>query len=515
MQEILSQVFNYLWSSWRYRWLALVTAWLVAIGGWLWVWHLPEAYVATAKLYVDTSSVLRPILRGLTIQPDINERVSMMSRTLLSRPNLEKLMRMTDLDLEVNSEEEQEEMLEALAEAISLSGDSRNLSLYSIRVQHHDRDLAKRIAQALITVFIESSLRDKRADTSGAQDFLDEQIADYEERLIAAESRLARFKQANVDVLPGSGGTDYYSRLQEARSDLALAELRLNEMEGRRVELQRQLDGEDPVFLSSGTSSTPVATPLDQRIGALRAQLDLLLTRYTELHPEVRQINKMLTDLERERRALAAEAAGSGGSYGLGAGAGSVFGNMRGMLAQTEADLAEMSVRVEEYRGRVTALEEKVNFIPEIEAQLKQLDRDYQVVARQHQEMLQRRESARLSGDIEQNASDVSFRVVEPPFVPSQPSEPNKVLLNVGVLVVSLGLGAGLAVLLSLLKPVVSDTRTLESISGLPVLGAVPLSVKPEENRRQLVSTLTFSSLAAGLVAACVGVIVTSGLALV
>ncbi len=86
MQEILNQVFNYVWGAWRYRWLALGLAWVVALAGWLMVWRLPEAYVSTARIYVDTTSVLRPLLRGLAIQPNIDQRVSMMSRTLLESP---------------------------------------------------------------------------------------------------------------------------------------------------------------------------------------------------------------------------------------------------------------------------------------------------------------------------------------------------------------------------------------------------------------------------------------------
>jgi hypothetical protein len=66
-------------------------------------------------------------------------------------------------------------------------------------------------------VFIESSLNEKRDDSTGAQDFLDEQIADYERRLIEAEGRLARFKQQNVDVLPSKWGADYYTRLEKVR----------------------------------------------------------------------------------------------------------------------------------------------------------------------------------------------------------------------------------------------------------------------------------------------------------
>ena len=229
MQEVLAQVFTYVWAVWRRRWLALAVAWLVAIGGWLFVWQMPEAYVAKARVYVDTNSVLRPLLRGLAIQPNIDQRINMMSRTLLSRPNLEKLMRMTDLDLQVNTEAQKNAMLKGLQEAISLQGSRDNPSLYSISVTDPDRETAKRVAQSLITVFIESSLSDQRQGSSGAQDFLTEQIAEYEERMVAAENRLALFKQENVDVLPGSGG-DYYSTLKGAREDVRQARLMLSEM---------------------------------------------------------------------------------------------------------------------------------------------------------------------------------------------------------------------------------------------------------------------------------------------
>ena len=118
MQEILAQVFSYVWGVWRHRWLALGIAWVVAIAGWIWVWQLPEAYVASARVYVDTNSLLRPLLAGLTIQPDSQDRIGLLSRTLLSRPNLEKLMRMTDLDLQVTTAKEKDKLLSDLSKSI-------------------------------------------------------------------------------------------------------------------------------------------------------------------------------------------------------------------------------------------------------------------------------------------------------------------------------------------------------------------------------------------------------------
>jgi len=504
MQEVLAQVFTYVWGVWRHRWLALAVAWLVAIGGWIWVWQLPEAYVASARVYVDTNSILRPLLRGLAIQPNIDQRISMMSRTLLSRPNLEKLMRMTDLDLQVNTEAQKNAMLSSMSEAIGLSGSRDNASLYSISVRDSDREMAKRIAQSLITVFIESSLSGKRADSSGAQDFLDDQITEYEERLVAAENRLALFKQENVDVLPGSGG-DYYSNLQGTRQQLSQARLLLSELENRRLELQRQIDGEDPVFISSGVIATTSTSPLDSRIQYMRTTLDSLSVRYTDKHPEVRQLSALIKELEAEkaseyRRVRQDASAGFSGLTNS-----PVYQGMRSMLAATEANIAELQVRVAEYDRRVTNLGDKVNNIPEIEAELKQLDRDYGVIAGQHQELLERREAARLSQDVEQNASDVTFRVIDPPFVPLEPSEPNKPLLNGVVLLLGIAAGVGVGLLVSLISPVISDARTLVGITGMPLLGAVTLNLLPEQKRREMVGLVTFASLSTGLLIVYIG----------
>ena len=464
MQEALAQVVSYCLGIWRHRWLALAVAWCLAIGGWLFVWQLPESYVATARISVDSNSVLRPLMKGLTISPDINQRIAMMSRTLLSRPNLEQLATMTDLDLQVVTDADKESLITELEDSIALEGSRRNSSLYSIRVTHQDRETARRIAQSLITIFIETSMSDKRQDSSGAQTFLAQQILESEERLIEAEARLALFKQRNVDVLPSWGG-DYYSNLQYSRGELEQAQLELREVENRRRELQRQVDGADPAALEG--SSPAADSPVGMRIESLRAQRDKLLIRYTEKHPEVVRLDAMIDSLEDEYSDMLT----SGADPSL---AGSpVYQELRSMLASTEVEAAQLRVRVDEFQRRVDDLSSMVNEIPEVEAELKQLNRDYDVISDQHQQLLKRREAARLSGDVESNSGDISFRVIDPPFVPLEPSDPNKFLLNIGVLLAAVGGGAGAALLLALVHPIVTDARMLSQVTGLPLLGTV------------------------------------------
>ncbi|WOJ98273.1 GNVR domain-containing protein [Congregibacter brevis] len=492
MQDVIAQGMSYVWGIWRHKWVALALAWLVAIAGWLYVWSVPEAYVATAKLYVDTNSVLRPLMRGLTITPDINQRVSLMSRTLLSRPNLEKLARMTDLDLMVTTKKSQEALIDRLRSTISLRGERGNSSIYNIRVKHQNRDTAQRIAQSLITVFIESSLNEKRNDSSGAQVFLEDQIADYETRLVESERRLARFKQQNVDVLPSKWGADYYTRLEAVRGSLQESKLALSEALERRDALRAQIDGNGSV---DSLTAAGIVTPADARLQQMRLRLDDLLARYTDRHPEVRQIQGLISELE-EQRQLELQAVSEGGRPGPGST--QAFSDMQTLMSGAEASVAELRVRVAEFERRETDLAAKVTLIPEIEAQLKQLDRDYEVVRNQHTELLERRESARLSENVENNAGDVSFRVVDPPYVPSKPSEPNKVLLNVAVLIVALGAGLSFALLLSLLNPIVVDARMLAATTGLPLLGVVTFNkdIALERTDRFLFAGFVFGTLA-------------------
>ncbi|MET0012459.1 MAG: XrtA system polysaccharide chain length determinant [Sedimenticola sp.] len=501
MQELISQLFEYIWGVWRRRWMALIVAWLVAVTGWIWVTQLPDKYLATARVHVDSNQVLRPLLRGLTVQPDVNQRVSLMSRTLLTRPNLEKLMRMSDLDLQVKNDEQKDALIDSLKDGISLSGDRRNTSLYSISFSHSDRQVAKTVVQSLITVFIESTLGKERKESTDAHDFLDKQIADYEQRLVEAENRLADFKRRHVGVMPGET-EGYYQRLEAAVGQLNAAKLQLREAENRQRELQRQIEGEEPVFLSSDSEDMNVVSRLDGRINELNRKLDNLLVRYTERHPEVIQITGLIEDLEAEREEeIAAIQQNQTPAFGD-LNSNPVYQQMRSMLAETKARVAEYRVRVNEYSSRVETLESKVDSIPKIEAELQQLNRDYEVISQQHGQLLKRRESARLSGQVEKNVDDVKFRVIDPPFVPLNPTEPNKLLLNALVLIGGLGAGIGISFLLSLVNPVVTNRRTLSEVTGLPVLGSVMLIQTAAQKSRGVIGVLLFSAMSAALLVA-------------
>src|SRR5581483_9029756 len=132
-------------------------------------------------------------MSGLTVQPNVDQQVAILSRTLLSRPNVEKLVRSADLDLGVKTRDDQDQLVDSLMRTIQISragGDN----LYTISYRDTQPDKAKRVVQSLVQTFVESSLGGKRKDTDAAKKFIDEQIDVYQKKLEEAENRLKEFK---------------------------------------------------------------------------------------------------------------------------------------------------------------------------------------------------------------------------------------------------------------------------------------------------------------------------------
>ncbi len=264
-------------------------------------------------------------------------------------------------------------------------------------------------------------------------------------------------------------------------------------MENRRADLQRQLQNpDDPMFMSDWSSD--LSSPLDMRIQALTAKLDDLLTKYTEMHPEVVQIRKMIAELEAEKQQALETAMAEGPMESPGLAENPVYQQMRSLLSEADASVAEFRVRVQEHEQRVKELEDKVNSIPLIEAELTQLNRDYDVIRGQHATLLQRRESARISEDVEQSAGDVVFRVIDPPFVPQTARRAQQAAAEFRrCSLIAIGGALGIGLLMSLLQPVIVDRRSLGELVGLPVLGAVTQIRSAAQQRRAFVNRLMLS----------------------
>lgn len=203
MNDLYAELINQAKAMWRFRWLSLGIAWVVAVLGWGTVIILPDEYESEARIYVDTGTLLGPLLRGLTIESNADREVAIMQRTLLSRPNLEQVVRMNDLDLTVNGQAETEALLARLADKLGVRAETNNL--FTITYSNRDPRLSQSVVQSALTIFVENNLGQSRTDMESARGFIEKQIAEYERQLRVSERKTAEFRAANAFMLSASG----------------------------------------------------------------------------------------------------------------------------------------------------------------------------------------------------------------------------------------------------------------------------------------------------------------------
>ncbi len=492
MEELVSQIVGYLRGMWRYRWWALAFAWVVGIAGGVAIYQMPDRYQSSARVFVDTQSVLRPLMSGLAIQPNVEQQVTILSRTLISRPNIEKLITMADLDMTVRTPAEREALIGSLSRGLTIGGTGRD-NLFTLSYQDESPERAQRVVQALLSLFVESGLVGKRQDTDSARRFIEEQISSYEQRLAEAENRLKDFRLRNMALL-GDGGRDYVAQIAELSRRLNEAQLELKEAQNSRDSLQRQLAGEEPVLLPQNPTTYSVTIPeIDSRIDALQKNLDAMLQRFTDQHPDVVGTRRIIAQLEEQKlaeiEALRAAAPEQFGSVH----ANPVFQQMRISLATAEAQVASLSARVGELSSRLQNLRANAELLPKLEAEQAQLNRDYEVHKRNYEQLVSRRESAIMSAEMSAQSGIADFRVIDPPTLPTTPAAPNRLLLMPLAGLAGLGAGLFLAFLLAQLRPAFLDGRTLREVTGLPVIGAVSMIPDVRLRRRGRLSAVAFA----------------------
>ncbi|WP_018863408.1 XrtA system polysaccharide chain length determinant [Thioalkalivibrio sp. ARh3] len=484
MEKIVQDFVQRARATWRRRWWILPVAWIVFLGGWAYIQSLPDTYQANAQVFVNTQSVLNPLLRGMTVRPDTEERLRMVTRTLLSRDNLETIARQSDLDVYMGGSD-LDTQVNLLRSRLSLDSERRE-NIYTVQFRHSNPEIAERVVRETVNLFMERGLGDSRLDLSVSQRFIERQIETYERQLQSKEAEIEDFKRQNARFISGDG--NFYSRLERAREQVAQTELQLREAHSRLATLQRHAEESRT---GGGTVRAQYRNPeLDRRINDLQENIDSMRHRYTDDHPDVVAARRILSELEERRSREAADYARNPSIVPI-AGGGS--DTLQAAITDTESEIAMLETRIEEFKARVARLEQDVDRAPAVESELTALTRNYDVLRDSYRQLQNRREQAIMSGAVESETDSVDFRVLEPPRRPTAPSAPDRPLMTTGILLVGLGAGTGFAFLLSQLRRTISNRRQLAEIAGRPVLGTISAVHTPLTRRRRRLELSAFA----------------------
>ncbi len=478
MAELSALITTFLKAIWKYRWHALVISWVVAIIGWIFVYRMPDKYEASARVYVDTQSILQPLLSGMTSVPNVEQQVSFMRRTLISRPNVERVMRMVDLDVRAKTPAQHEAIVDELISQITIVGTERD-DIYTIAYNNPDPKLGKDVVQSLLTLFVEGSSGSKKQDSDKAVQFIDDQIKAYEQKLLAAENALKEFKIRNIGKLPRQG-SDFTTNIIQIDDLVSAARLELAEAEQARNAIKRQIAGDEPAP-PAGVVAGGDNPEIDGRISSLTKNLDALRMQYTDEHPDIVGTTRLIAQLEARKLEEAkriTRSADPGANYSP------MLQQMNVALSVEEARVASLKARVAEYSMRAARLRSQSATAPEVEAQFAQLNRDYEVNKDNYEKLVGRREAAKLSGDLSSATDIMTFRVIDPPTVPSVPAGPNRLALSSLVFAGALLVGLATALLMSQVRPTFLSQSMLREVSGLPILGSVSMNWTDEQKKR-------------------------------
>lgn len=462
---------RYVASGWRHRWKALILAWLVCIPGWIAVSMLPNQYQANARIYADPEALLGTLLKGLAADSSPARQVEMLQRTLLSRPNLERVIARTDLDMRVRDTASRERLIETLGRDIKITLQTRQL----FRIDYTDTDprLAYDVVRTMIALFMEAATSNDRQQMQSAQAFLQHQIMSYEAQLREAEQRRAEFRARYVDILPSEllgGGT----RLEQARRKLADLRGTLTDAQTKRNLLQKQLDETPATF--AGPQS------VDGRLAAAERQLRELQLRYTDKHPAVVAQRAVIAELR---------ASGAGGTARSGASVPNpLHEQVRLRLVDANTEVASLERQVAVMEEEVQRLESLARTAPHVQAEFQNIDRDYAVLRKNYEELLARREALQIAGAARTDGDPVRLEVVDPPTVPVQPVGPKRTLFAIGVLAAGIGAGVALMLLMVALDTGFYTIHDLRAI-GLPVLGGISSAAPPP---RRILAGLAFGA---------------------
>jgi polysaccharide chain length determinant protein (PEP-CTERM system associated) len=455
-------------TAWKHKWLVLATAWFVCVAGWAAVMLVPQRFESDARAFVDVNGLLAPLLKGLVVDTTPAESEGYLRQTLLSRPNLDQVIVLANLGGANMSNIQHEELVAGLASDIKVTTEGDNL--VSISYSNRNPQVAKNVVDALLTIFAEKAANSSRAEMDKARAFLTGQIAQYEIELRTAEQRRADFRKKYANYFTDSG----VSRPETLQQQAALARQQYEDAIATRNTIAAQM-ATVPQLLSvtapptvSNSGQIVVASPETRLAQAKRNLADLRLM-YTDKHPDVIAAKSSVAELQAD---VNAEKKSGGTNEGKTQISNPAFEQLRLKLVDAQALLPTLKDRMDKAVDDYARAKSLSSDLPEVEARSQDVDRDYDVIKANYDELVKRREAANLSQAADDRADRTQFRIVDPPQIPIFPSFPNRVLLFTFATLIGLAAGVAAPLGLAQMHPTFGSTARLREL-GLPVIGAV------------------------------------------
>ncbi len=431
---------------------------------------LPRKYTSSTTILVQESNIIAPLMEGRAVPTGVSDRAGITREVAFSKKVMNEILQIGGWMEDKPTPLEQDKLIEKIVARTEISNPRPNL----IQIAYTDAspERAFDVTRNFADLVIEESLATKERESRQAYEFIDQQVHQYHRKLTDAEARLEQYRRANPDARVGVQA-DVNSRIGELRRQIETAQLELIDQRSEEAALQAQLSGESEV-----SAVKTRASEFRARLIELQAERDRLLLSFTEQHPDVVRVQHQIRDLEEElknetQRQLARNA-GQGNSINSASEFNPLYTELRSKLASAQRRTAATASRVTMAQGMLSDELARSVRIASSESALAEVTRDYEVNRDLYQDLLKRRENARVSMNLDAERRGLSFRIQEPAALPLRPAGMRLLYVAIAGLVLAMVVPVLLLLGLVKLDPRVRAPRQVEALAGLPVLGVVP-----------------------------------------
>ena len=468
MKPLIEELLRYLRRLWLNRWYVVSAAMVCCLVSWTYVLSMADEYRANAKFYVDANSRIRKVVSNLGMEPNVNSRMFLVRQALLSRGQLEDVIRQTDLDISASTDADMEALIARLRERINFgAGRSREASnLYEISYLHESRETALAVVGVLLNSFVENILEAKDSDSERATRFLDEQVTYYRELLEGTEKSIEAFKRNNPSFA-SLNKRGYFETLQAEREVLSGLESEYTIEKGKRSEILRQLSSVDPYVVSRdtvGNFTAASSSPTAQRLDSVNSRLEELLLSFTEKHPDVQALTAQRDMLQQVLLNETKSQTINPNVDGVKNANNPVYIEIQLALSQSNLKLTSLERQLSESRAKIDRYQKQLDTAPELEREYTELLRDYDKYSGLYDEVLIQSERERI-GRVGGEQDVVTFNVIEPPTASLEPVSPDRPVMILACAAGSIMFALALGLLISELRPIVTDARELMDLT--------------------------------------------------
>lgn len=429
---------------------------------------LPQRFTSRTVIYVEDRNIIGPLMEGRAVPTSVTNRAAITREVAFSSRVMQEILRAGGWMDDAPSALEQASLIEDITSRTRVSNPRDNL----IQITYTDSDprRAYRVTKRFADMVISESLATKERESREAFEFVDSQVRQYHGKLTDAENKLEEYRKANPDARTGVQA-DVNTRISELRRLVETARMELSDQQSQETALQAQLSGENQVVRVQTRTGLLLG-----RLAELEDAREKLLTTYTERHPDVVRVQHQIADLQEELRREddLAQTRPAPGPVGASATLSPLYGELRSRQAELRSRSAATRSRISAGEALLNQELARSRAIASSESRMAELTRDYEVNRDLYQDLLRRRENARVSMNLDAEHRGLSFRIEEPASVPLQASGLR--LMHVAGGGLGLALIAPMALLVAFLKldPRVRSPKQFEGKPNLPLLAVVP-----------------------------------------